>query len=82
MARGWESKSVESQIELAEERKAAARLVEISDEEIRLRHERLSLDMARMRVVRDLEAAKHPAHRAQLQAALDHVDQKIAALGE
>ena len=42
--------------------------------------ERQSLELARVRVQRDLEAATHPGHRASLEAALRHLDKKIATL--
>lgn len=82
MARGWESKSVESQIESAEER----RLQRSQAAQVTLEHStrlqaQKSLEMSRTRVLHDLEAAKHPRHRDQLQAALDHLDAKLRELG-
>ncbi|MEJ7606739.1 MAG: hypothetical protein WKF37_10840 [Bryobacteraceae bacterium] len=82
MARGWESKSVESQIESAEER----RLQRSQAAQVTLEHStrlqaQKSLEMSRARVLHDLEAAKHPRHRDQLQAALDHLDAKLRELG-
>jgi len=75
MARGWESKSIESQIEDAAGRKEQAR--RISEAEV----QRESLMLTRKRVVHDLEAATHPRYRAQLEAALAHLDAQIARLG-
>jgi hypothetical protein len=81
MARGWESKSVESQIESAESRRAQAAAVRLSDEELGRRRERESLELSRTRVLHDLAAAKNPRYRESLEAALRHLDQKIAGLG-
>ncbi|MBM3740126.1 MAG: hypothetical protein FJW39_30590 [Acidobacteria bacterium] len=77
MARGWESKDVESQVEQAEaERRAAQRQTPTAAD-----LQRESLLLTRARVVRDLDAARHPRHRAQLEAALQHLDGEIARLG-
>jgi hypothetical protein len=80
MSRGWESKSVESQMEDADSRRNAARQTPLTNEQIRIRSERESLELSRRRVLRDLESASHPRRREQLQAALNHLDQKLAAL--
>jgi hypothetical protein len=80
MSRGWESKDVESQMEEAAARRSKARETPPSPEDIRLRTERNSLELTRTRVLKDLEAATHPRRREQLQAALDHLDRKLAEL--
>jgi hypothetical protein len=80
MARGWESKGVESQIEQAEERAALAKLPKLTPEETERIRQRESLELSRTRVLHDLESSKNPGHRAMLQAALKHLDEKIAAL--
>lgn len=79
MARGWESKSVEEQMELAVSRQDAP-IAHMSAEQRQRRRVRESLELSRTRVVRDLAAAAHPRHRALLEAALKHLDEKIAAL--
>ena len=80
MARGWESKSVESQIESAESRRAEAAAVRLSNEEIGRRRERESLQLSRTRVQRDLASVTNPRYRESLEAALRHLDEKIAGL--
>ena len=82
MSRGWESKSVESQMEDAASRRNAARQIPLTDEQIRIRSERESLELSRTRVLTDLETATHPRRREQLQAALNHLDRKLAALNQ
>jgi hypothetical protein len=80
MARGWESKSVESQIESAESRRAASRSAEITAIEAERIHQRQSLQLSRTRVLRDLEHAHNARYRQVLEAALKHLDQKLAEL--
>jgi hypothetical protein len=80
MARGWESKSVESQIESAESRRAASRETEISIVEAERIQQRQSLLLSRTRVLRDLEHANNPRYRKILEAALKHLEEKLAEL--
>jgi len=80
MARGWESKEVESQIEQAEARRTAAR-ERISPEEAERSRQRDSLELSRTRVQHDLEAATNPRYRATLESALKHLDEKLSQLG-
>jgi hypothetical protein len=80
MARGWESKSVESQIESAESRRTASRASEIDVIEAERIHQRHSLQLSRTRVLRDLEHANNPRYRQTLEAALRHLDEKLAEL--
>jgi hypothetical protein len=80
MARGWESKSVESQIESAEDRAALARLPKLTPEEADRKRQRESLLLSRTRVVHDLETSKNAGYRKTLEAALKHLDDKLAAL--
>lgn len=82
MSRGWESKSVESQMEDAASKRATARQTPLTAEEIRIRSELEGLELSRTRVLKDLESASHPRRRAQLQAALDHLDRKLKETGK
>jgi hypothetical protein len=80
MARGWESKGVESQIESAEERAALAKLPKLTPDQVNRDRERESLQLSRTRVLHDIESSQNPRYRATLEAALKHLDEKIAAL--
>jgi len=82
MSRGWESKSVESQMEEAAQRRAAPKQTPLTTEQVRIKAERESLELSRKRVLADLEAATHPRRREQLESALRHLNEKIAALGK
>ena len=79
MARGWESKSVESQIEDARERTAPGDAM--SAGEIERRRKRESLESSRRGVARDLDNARTDAHRAALQNALKFLDDELRKLG-
>jgi len=79
MARGWESKDVESQIE-AEKPVSTATKGPKSAEEMRREQQRRDLQLSRTRIVNDLQAATHPNHRKSLEAALAHLDEMIAKL--
>ena len=80
MSRGWESKDVESQMEEAAARRAATRQAPRTAEQVRLQSERQSLELSRTRVLKDIEAATNPRRREQLEAALLHLDRKLADL--
>ena len=79
MARGWESKSVESQQEVLPE---ADRGEALTPEQREIRRKRESLELDRRRVLHDLEAARSPVRRASLERALAFLDGEIAKLGE
>ncbi|HXR79071.1 MAG TPA: hypothetical protein VN737_24065 [Bryobacteraceae bacterium] len=81
MARGWESKSVESQMESAERRRIDGERLRLSQEELNRQREREGLQLSRTRVLRDLTSAKGGHYRESLEAALNYLDTKIAALG-
>jgi hypothetical protein len=80
MARGWESKSVEAQIDMAEHRSAAAHAKVISQETLDLVRKKESLQMSRIRVVRDLENAQNPRYKAVLSKALAELDAQLRTL--
>jgi len=78
MARGWESKSVESQQEGLEPRKRE----QAGDQDaIEQRRKRESVEMSRRRVVSELEKSRSDVHRAALQNALHHLDEELKKLG-
>jgi hypothetical protein len=78
MARGWESKSVESQIEDADR---SDRIEPLTPEQREIRRKRESLELSRRRVLHDLEAAGSPVRRASLEHALAFLDEEIGKLG-
>ena len=80
MARGWESKSVEEQIDMAEARSANARAKVLSEEAIEALRKKESILMSRTRVVRDIESAQNPRYRAVLTKALADLDAQLSTL--
>jgi hypothetical protein len=80
MARGWESKSVEAQIELAESRHPARHGPVLNAVEADRIKKRQSLLLSRTRVVHDLETAHNPRYREILLAALKHLDDKLSEI--
>ena len=77
MSRGWESKDVESQQEEASRRESKPPLS--AEERIRLAS-RHGLDLEQTRLKTEIKAAKHPRHKAMLEAALKHVVGKLSKL--
>ena len=77
MARGWESKDIEGQIEEGNRRAEESPRVEDSLE-TRLRGKRLeSLKLSRSRVLEQLERARHPAHREVLMKGLRAIEKEM-----
>ena len=82
MARGWESKEVESQIEQAEARVTIRGIPQLSAAELVFIRERESIELSRTRVLSDLEGAKNPRYIEVLQLSLRFLDEKLAALDQ
>jgi molecular chaperone GrpE (heat shock protein) len=80
MARGWESKAVESQIEAAATRSEQSKVNQLKAAEISLQRERDSLELSRTRVLQDLEKAANPRYQEILRQSLTFLDEKLAAL--
>ncbi len=86
MARGWESKSVEAQVESSEHKPVLVRTKK-SDEgqrrsaaEIQGMIERRNLELARAKVVHELEATQSPRYAEMLNRALRELDEKLSKL--
>jgi hypothetical protein len=80
MARGWESKDVQAQVESGQEPQGHYGNKTKSTEEVRREQERKDLQLSRIRIAHDLESATHPNHRKSLEAALAHLDKKLSDL--
>ncbi len=80
MARGWESKDIEAQVEqkntVAENQSKAQKTAE----QVRRDTERRDLELSRTRIQNDLQSATNPNHRKSLEAALAHLDSKLGTL--
>jgi hypothetical protein len=80
MARGWESKDVESQVEATQAPQQKPGSGPKTPEQLKRDEERKDLQLSRTRIANDLASATHPNHRKSLEAALAHLDKKIADL--
>jgi hypothetical protein len=82
MARGWESKSVESQIDMAATAAATAtaRVKQLTPEALDRIRRREGLNLSRTRVVRELETAQNPRYKAVLGKALADLDAQLKIL--
>jgi hypothetical protein len=79
MARGWESKSVEDQIQERENASTETR-PRLSPEEVQLQARREGLQMIRTRTLASLQGACESRYRAHLERVLADVDAQLAAL--
>jgi hypothetical protein len=79
MARGWESKAVEGQIEA---RRAGRDMHKnrLDTAQLDTLRKREDLQLSRKRVLHDIEAAQNPRYVQILTAALEHLDQELARL--
>ncbi len=77
MARGWESKAVEAQMEEALAQPQPGKVILTPKETARLR-EREGLLLHRTRVLHDIAAARNPRYQEVLKAALAHLDERLA----
>ena len=82
MARGWESKSVEEQIDMAEprRRKRSVPVKPQAVDPLDLIRKRESLMLSRTRVVQELNTAQNPRYRELLGKALADLDLHLAKL--
>jgi hypothetical protein len=76
MARGWESKSVEDQMENARQQKKDASAHHAKPVHHSRHHENLVL--ARARLVKDLATTDNPRYKQFLEASLAEIDKQIA----
>lgn len=79
MARGWESKSVESQMDSAQEsRKIEPQRLSTGDK--KLERERQNLLLSRAYVQQQLESSTNTRYAETLRKALEEIDRKLADL--
>ena len=74
MARGWESKSVESQ---QSEPEPSQRKRQLTAEEQAQATRREGLELSRNRILRELETARSDVHRTALQNALKFLEEEL-----
>ncbi len=79
MARGWESKGVESQMDAAQEQPARPPR-RLTEEEKRRQRERQGLILARTHIQQQLDASTSEQYSESLRRAMADLDEKISAL--
>lgn len=77
MARGWESKSVESQQEAGIDHSRR----KLNADQVEQLRKREGLELSRLRVSNELRSATAPTRKASLEAALKHLDDELKKLG-
>jgi hypothetical protein len=80
MARGFESKAVDSQRQDAEAREEQRRRPQKSNAELEREQKRSSLQLQRTRVANELSTATSELYRRNLTAALAYLDEQLAKL--
>jgi hypothetical protein len=80
MARGWESKSVEDQIESAAGKQKTTRENELTPEQIQTQRAKENLELSRTRVQRELASSQNPRYQEILRKALADLEAKLTQL--
>ena len=80
MARGWESKSIEDQINAVEAKEDARAKEAVSASDIERRKRKESLLFERARLEREIHAATKRRHLVMLERALTHIEAELAKL--
>jgi hypothetical protein len=80
MARGWESKSVEAQIESAVGKPKTPSEPRLSPEQVQNLRDKESLELSRTRVQRELASSANPRYQEILRKALADLEGKLARL--
>ena len=80
MAKGWESKSVEDQIQNSDEKDSRKGQTRLSPEQTELRRRRNLLLLSRTRVQAELDSVSDSRYREQLSRALADIETQISAL--
>jgi len=80
MAKGWESKSVEDQIQTANEADHDTHKRQLTPQQMEAHRRKEVLLLSRARVEKDLDASQNPRYRDQLTRALADLDAQLTKL--
>jgi hypothetical protein len=80
VARGWESKSVESQIQSARDREGHTR-IRLTPEQIELERKKDSLLLQRTRMLHQIEKCQDQRYRSTLETGLAFLETQLTDLG-
>jgi hypothetical protein len=81
MARGWESKSVESQMETSQSKKEETARKRMSPEAAAALRKKETLLLARAHLQQQMQLSQHPRRQEMLQNALTDLEKQLADLG-
>lgn len=82
MARGWESKSVEAQIESQSSNSGTASRVQLTPEQMEAQRQKEVLLLAHKKIQSDLESSQNPRHMEQLRSALAEIEARLGELDQ
>jgi len=80
MARGWESKAVEGQVQEFESKESRSQKLQLTREQLEIRRKIEILLLSRARVEKELQSSENPRYREQLNSALKDLDAQLAKL--
>jgi hypothetical protein len=80
MARGWESKAVEGQVQEFESKESRANKRRLTTEQVEIRRQREVLLLSRARVEKQLQSSQDDRYREQLNRALADLDLQLSKL--
>ncbi len=82
MARGWESKAVEGQVQEFESKENRAHKRQLTQAQVEIRRQREILLLSRSRVEKQLQSVQDARYREQLSRALADLDAQLSKLSE
>jgi hypothetical protein len=80
MARGWESKAVEGQVQEFESKENRAQKKQLTQTQVEIQRHRGVLLLSRARVEKQLQSVQDPRYREQLNRALADLDAQLSKL--
>jgi hypothetical protein len=80
MARGWESKAVEGQVQEFESKESRANKKQLTQDQLEIRRKTEILLLSRARVERELQSSQNRRYREQLTRALADLDAQLSKL--
>lgn len=80
MARGWDSKAVESQIQAAAVKEESSEAQRFTPDQAETLRKKDCLRLSRLRVLHDIEATRNTRYRKLLTQALEHLDHELLEL--
>lgn len=82
MAKGWESKAIEEQVQEAEAKNNRSGKPQLTPSQLDSRRRRNVLLLSRARVERELQSSLNPRYKEQLTRALADLDAQLTALAD